>query len=144
MKTKVPSAIVYGTGRQGLAQVQNTIYGNLRDKIEVNFMSDVTNVESDLTNWPADIVIVTGDQVKKVPSDLSADISHRLRILDVLNMSDLGNFILKESTNMACTIHNEVYFSKDRPFFSVFTPAYKTGNRINRLYNSLAKQTWKD
>ena len=144
MKTKVPSAIVYGTGLQGHRQVQNTIYGNLRDNIEVYFMSNVTDIEVDLTRCPSDIVVVTGDQIAQIPDDLSSDISHRLRVLDAINMADLGNFILKEATKMACTIHNDVYFSKDKPFFSVFTPAYKTGKRIHRLYESLAKQTWQD
>lgn len=144
MKTKVPSAIVYGTGLQGKREVRNTIYGNLRDKIEVNYMSQVQFVEQDITSCPVDIVIVTGPEIDKIPNDLPASISHRMRILDAINTKDLGNFILKEATNMACTMHNEVYFSEDKPFFSVFTPAYKTGARINRLYESLAKQTWKD
>lgn len=144
MKTKVPSALVYGQDIRGHRQVKNTIYGHLTDLIDVYFMDNVSNVVEDLSAQPTDVVIVTGDQVNFIPSDLSSDIQHRIRKLDAINLNDLGNFILKESTNIACTLHEGVYFSKDRPFFSVFTPAYKTGRRINRLYDSLARQTWKD
>jgi glycosyltransferase involved in cell wall biosynthesis len=144
MKTKVPSALVYGHDNRGYARVKNTIYGNLSDFIDVYFMEDVANITSDFTVHETDVIIVTGDQVNRVPDNLSANILHRVRKIDVINISDIGNFILKEATNVACTLHDEVYFSENRPFFSVFTPAYKTGGRINRLYNSLARQTWKD
>lgn len=144
MKTKVPSAIVYGTSKRGHSKVKNTIYGHLTDFIDIYFMEDVKNIETDITNTKVDIVIITGDQINKIPNNLSSDIQHRIKIIDVLNIVDLGNFVLKESINTACEFHNKVYSSKDKPFFSVFTPAYKTGNRINRLYNSLVKQTWKN
>lgn len=144
MKTKVPSAIVYGYNHKGHKRVKNTIYGNLVDFIDVYFMEDVKNIETDITNTKVDIIIVTGDQLNHIPINTSSDIQHRIKKIDLLNISDLGNFILKEATNVACTFNDDVYFSEDKPFFSVFTPAYKTGGRINRLYNSLTKQTWKN
>lgn len=144
MKTKVPSAIVYGYNYKGHKRVKNTIYGNLVDFIDVYFMEDVKNIETDITNTKVDIIIVTGDQLNHIPINTSSDIQHRIKKIDLLNISDLGNFILKEATNVACTFNDDVYFSEDKPFFSVFTPAYKTGGRINRLYNSLTKQTWKN
>lgn len=61
-----------------------------------------------------------------------------------LNFQDASNLHEKGSAVFRCFLYNALARKNDCPMVSVFTPAYKTGNRIHRPFNSLIAQTYGD
>lgn len=133
MNTKKPSAIVYGWPVQGEIILFSDIYWeeSLYDEVVIYSLPDRDNVVDDYTQYKPDLIISFGKEVNVPHFHLTRYHIHYNELLpDVV----LANVVVCQSV-----FRNTTYF---RPRFSVFTPTYKTGERIRRTYESLKNQRW--
>jgi glycosyltransferase involved in cell wall biosynthesis len=116
MKTKLPSAIVYGWNKLGKFEIPTNLYHeeNLIEKVIIYSLKD--DDDKSISYYDADTVIHIYDRY----------------IAD----TELANLVLTSAIENICNF--------DKPFFSIFTPTYKTNERIYRAYNSLLKQDFKN
>lgn len=133
MKTKKPSAIVYNWYKQGEELLQTSIYQeeNLYDEVMVYSLPYSDTVFEDFSKYRPDIIISIGIEIN-IPHFQLQQIY--VNVEEPLGDYELANVICREAINKNLTYH--------RPRFSVFTPAYKTGERIRRTYESLRNQIW--
>ena len=134
MKTKKPSAIVYGWYKLGTFQLTSDVYfeENLLDKVIVHSLPNILNVEDDYSKYNPDIIISCVN-----PNINNPIVSKRVVIYDQFPPDNiLANDIVCQSTFRNC--------ENLQPKFSIFTPTYNIGQRINRTYESLTKQTLDD
>jgi len=61
-----------------------------------------------------------------------------------LNFEDMSQLDIKGAAVFRCFLHNALARRNDMPLVSVFTGAYKTGDRIHKPLNSLIGQTYGD
>lgn len=118
MQTKLPSAIVYGWNKLGRFYLLTTLYQeeNLFEDVLVYSLNDESKSQEHQTIYDTDVIIKLSD-----PS---------------IDETELANLVLLESTKIIC--------QNKRPLFSVFTSAYKSGERIIRAYTSVVSQTLND
>lgn len=130
---KKPSAIVYGWGKIGTFELTSDIYfeENLQDKIIIYSLPYIRNVEEDFNKYQPDLIIYSGMDIELKNSFLR---TKSIKYSEFPPDNILANDIICQSTFRNC--------SNIRPTFSVFTPTYKTGDRILRTYESLRKQTY--
>lgn len=132
MKTKVPSAIVYFWNRQGEVTLQSDIYFQERliDKVVIYALEWTSQVEKDFATYKPDLVISFS------PIDIRNQqiLKRTLYYSEIVPDNVLANDIVCQSTFINC--------QNPRPTFSMFTPTYKTGDRIFRTYESLKSQTF--
>jgi len=133
MKTKKPSAIVYGWYRQGTFQITSDVYfeERLEDLVTIYSLPDLKNVEYDYSLYQPDLIISIGKEIEVEHFYLKKIYIH---YEDALPDNILANIIVCQSTFKNCEVQ--------RPRFSIFTPTYKTNERIFRTYESLKNQTY--
>ena len=118
MKTKKPSAIVYGLEPIGEQILMSDVYfeENLFDEVVLYVIENNNSVIDDFTKYEPDLIISIGEKI---------DIPHfqleRRHIHLDENPGDniLANIITCQTVFRGCEVI--------RPRFSVFTPTYKTG-----------------
>jgi hypothetical protein len=131
MKTKKPSAIVYGWRKQGTEIIHSDVYfeEGLEEEVIIYSLPYLNNVEYDYTVYQPDLIISI---------DIPIEIKHyhlkkfHYHYEEALPDNILANIIVCQTTFKHCEVQ--------RPRFSIFTPTYKTGKRIFRTYESLKKQ----
>jgi glycosyltransferase involved in cell wall biosynthesis len=130
---KKPSAIVYGWGKIGTFELISDVYfeENLQDKVVVYSLPYIKNVEEDFNKYQPDLILYSGIEIELKSSFLQLK---SIKYSEFPPDNILANDIVCQSTFRNC--------SNIRPTFSVFTPTYKTGDRILRAYESLRKQTY--
>lgn len=130
---KKPSAIVYGWGKIGTFELTSDVYfeENLQDKVTVYSLPYIRSVEEDFNKYQPDLIIYSGMEIELKSSFLQ---SKSIKYSEFPPDNILANDIVCQSTFRNC---NNI-----RPTFSIFTPTYKTGDRILRAYESLRKQTY--
>ena len=130
---KKPNAIVYGWGKIGTFELISDVYfeENLQDKVVVYSLPYIRNIEEDFNKYQPDLIIYSGMEIELKSSFLQ---SKSIKYSEFPPDNILANDIVCQSTFRNC--------SNIRPTFSVFTPTYKTGDRILRAYESLRKQTY--
>jgi glycosyltransferase involved in cell wall biosynthesis len=130
---KKPSAIVYGWGKIGTFELTSDVYfeENLQDKVVVYSLPYIRNIEEDFNKYQPDLILYSGMEIELKSSFLQ---SKSIKYSEFPPDNILANDIVCQSTFRNC--------SNIRPTFSVFTPTYKTGDRILRAYESLRKQTY--
>ena len=130
---KKPSAIVYGWGKIGTFELTSDVYfeENLQDKVTVYSLPYIRSVEEDFNKYKPDLIIYSGMEIELKSSFLQ---SKSIKYSEFPPDNILANDIVCQSTFRNC--------SNIRPTFSIFTPTYKTGDRILRAYESLRKQTY--
>ena len=132
MKTKKPSAIVYNWDREGEVTLISDVYfeEHLHDEVIIYSLPYTDDVVGDYSRYKPDLIISIGHEI---------DIPHyHLRNIHISYPRLLPDNVL--ANDIVCNTvfkHCEV----NRPRFSVFTPTYKTGERIRRTYQSLVDQT---
>jgi O-antigen biosynthesis protein len=134
MKTKKPSAIVYHWDRLGEVILTSDIYfqERLYDQVVVYSLEWTGEVEKDFAKFKPDLVLTFKPIVVSNPQ-----IANRTRQYPhIIPDNVLANDIVCQSTFINC--------QNPRPTFSIFTPTYKTGDRIFRAYQSLKDQTFQD
>ena len=134
MKTKKPSAIVYGWDRIGTETLISDVYFEeaLYDEVIVYSLPYTDNIFEDYTKYKPNLIISLGD-TKIETKDFQLNRIH-INYDHVPADNVLANIITCQSVFIGTT-----YF---RPRFSIFTPTYQTGERIRRTYESLANQTF--
>ena len=133
MKTKKPSAIIYNWDREGETTLVSDVYyeEDLYDYVTVYSLPYTNNVIEDYSKYKPDLIISIGIEI---------DIPHyhlkqiHIDYSELLPDNILANDIVCNTVFKHCEVN--------RPRFSIFTPTYKTGERINRTYESLANQTF--
>ena len=133
MKTKKPSAIIYNWYKEGEEILISDIYfqENLYDEVVVYSLPYTDNVVEDYSKYQPDLIVSFGIDIN-VPHYQLQQI--HLNYDEMLPDNVLANVIVCQTVFRSCKVN--------RPRFSVFTPVYKTGERIRRTYESLVKQTW--
>ena len=133
MKTKKPSAIVYNWDREGEVTLISDVYFEeyLHDEVIIYSLPYTDDVVGDYSRYKPDLIVSIGMDIN-IPH-------YHLRNIHIGYPNLLPDNIL--ANDIVCNTvfkHCEV----NRPRFSIFTPTYKTGERIKRTYDSLAKQTF--
>ena len=146
MKTSLPTALIYGWDRFGEIGIQSDIYWeeNLYENVILYSYETSTNFKLQFATHRPDIIILIGDGFDEV-YELSNHIIIKSKILnyDVVPPDNiLANDVVCQSTFWACKSQKEVYANDQTPILSVFTPTYKTNERIFRTYESLKNQTY--
>jgi glycosyltransferase involved in cell wall biosynthesis len=135
MKTKKPSAIVYGWRELGTFTLTSDVYyeENLLDEVVVYSLPYTDDISKDFSLYKPDMIMGCDGRV----SSNNKIISNRIiRYLSFPPDNVLANDIVCQATFRNC--------QNLRPKFSIFTPTYNTGERIYRTYESLKKQTLDD
>jgi len=133
MKTKIPSAIVYGWYREGTEVLMSDIYFEeaLENEILVHFLPYKDCVLEDYTEHRPDLIISFISEIR-IPHFQLQKIHFHYDSFFADNI--LANIIVCQTVFKHCEVQ--------RPRFSIFTPTYKTGERIFRTYEGLMKQIW--
>ena len=133
MKTKKPSAIVYGLGTEGETTLISQIYWeeHLFDDVVVYNLPYTNDVVGDYTKYKPDLIISFGEEVNIPHYHLKR---FHIHYDEPIDEAILANVIVCQTVFRNCE-----YF---RPRFTIFTPTYKTGERIYRTYESLKNQTY--
>jgi len=149
MKTSLPSAIIYGINEIGSYYVQSDIYHeeNLVENVEIFSYRDDSEIHLHLVKHKPDVIITIGFDKSKfqhvaLAAQNSLIASKWIHVEDFSNQTELANLVVKKATDWACSVTKEVYNSEEAPYFSIFTPTYKTEERIFRAYESLKAQTY--
>jgi glycosyltransferase involved in cell wall biosynthesis len=132
MNTKKPSAIVYGWHKLGEVTIFSDIYWEeyLHDEVNIYSLPYTNKVVEDYTRYRPDIILSIGEEIEIPHFHL-----RRLHVHLDEQLPDLiiANIIVCQSVFRHC--------GYPRPRFSVFTPTYKTNERIIRAYEALKNQT---
>lgn len=136
MHVSKPSAIVYGWPVKGTHKIKSNLYWEegLVDYSVIHSLNSPENLFLDYSKYRPDVIISIGEKIEIKDSNLSKIHFHHD---DQPDEVVLANEIVK----------NAIFINSERrePYFSIFTPAYRTGiRRIYRLYESLVKQTFTD
>ena len=135
MKTKLPLALVYGWDRLGTHEIVSDVYywEGLNEKVVVQSVNDLSQFREDFIKYDPDVIISIGPEFVSNLDSLNKRIVH---IQEMIPDNILANIIVCQTT-----FKNS---SEIRPKFSIFTPTYKTGDRIYRTYEGLSNQTYSD
>lgn len=135
MKTKKPSAIIYGWNKQGNHLIESDVYfqENLHDLVQVYSLPYTNNVTLDYTTYKPDLIISINQSIE-IPHTQLQKICIQLDHLPTDCI--LANIVVCESVFRNCELI--------RPRFSIFTPTYNTGERILRTYEGLKNQLYTD
>jgi glycosyltransferase involved in cell wall biosynthesis len=132
MKTKKPSAIIYGWYRQGEEILTSGVYweDGLMDDVQIYSIPYTDNVLDDYNKYEPDIILSFIDQIN-VPHITLKNI--HIHYDEYIDEQIMANVIVCQ------TVFRHTNYI--RPRFSIFTSTYKTGDRIKRTYESLKNQT---
>jgi hypothetical protein len=131
MKTKKPSAIVYGLEVKGELILTSDVYfeENLHDEVVIYSLPYKDSVIEDYTKYTPDLIISI-DEVINIPH---TQLSRKHKHLDEMpGYNVLANIVVCQTVFKSCEVI--------RPRFSIFTPTYQTGERIKRTYEGLKNQ----
>jgi hypothetical protein len=123
MRTKKPSAILYGWRELGTFTLTSDIYyeENLLDEVIIHSLPFTDDISKDYSLYQPDIIMGCDDRVSSNHKIISNRII-RYSIFPPDNV--LANVVVCQSTFKNC--------QNIRPKFSIFTPTYNTGNKIFR------------
>jgi len=146
MKTSLPTALIYGWDRFGEIRTQSDVYfeEGLEEYVVLYSYDSSINFKTHFATHRPDVIVIIGD----TPTEISEMLHHSMVSSKIINyemMPDdniLANDVVCQSTFWACSSQKEVYGDSDSPILSIFTPTYKTNERIFRTYDSLRKQTY--
>ena len=133
MKTKKPSAIVYGWYKEGAEILISDVYfeEGLEDEVVIYALPYTNDVVGDFSKYQPDLIISFFDEIN-VPHYFLKQLHIHFNQMETDNI--LANIIVCQTVFR----HTKV----NKPRFSIFTPTYKTGERIKRTYQGLVNQTF--
>lgn len=135
IKVKKPKAICYGLEKKGEFSLNSDIYyqENLIDEVYIYSLEDNEDLFLSYSKYVPDIIINLNkkDLISDHPEINNLIVNYKEDVYDNI----LANIIVCQSI-----FRNRDYIPK----FSVFTPCYKTGEKIKRTYKSLLEQTFID
>lgn len=132
MKTKLPSAIVYNFHTKGELTLESQIYWEegLMENVVIHSLDFNDTVVEDYTKYRPDLIISIGKDISIPHNQLK---KRYVLIEEDLDDAVIANIIVCQTVFRSCEVV--------RPMFSVFTPVFKTGERILRTYKGLLEQT---
>lgn len=154
LKVKNPSALVYGYNQLGEFELDSDVCWEegLIEKVSVFSYESDKELQKHLVIHQPDVIITIGNvadyaEVLKVSSATfikskwhHIEEFHQNAFLTHPNV--LANLIAIKATEWACSVTQAVYENTDKPFFSVFTGAFNTGEKLYRTYESLVNQIY--
>ena len=149
MKTKLPTALIYGWNRFGKISLKSDIYfeEDLQESVILYSYESSDGFKKHLAEHNPDIVMTIGDythQTDILKLDHHTMVSSKIISYDTAPSDNvLANDVVCQSTFWSCNINN-IYRDVDNPILSIFTPTYKTNERIFRTYESLVNQTYEN
>jgi glycosyltransferase involved in cell wall biosynthesis len=135
IKTKKPSAIIYGWDRVGTIVLKSDIYyeEGLFDDVILYSLPYTDDVEKDYSVYETDVIISVGVDITIRSQEL---LQRYYKYGNSMPDNVIANDIVCQSVFRNCKgVH---------PKFSIFTPTFKTGERIRRTYQGLKEQTFSD
>jgi len=135
MRTKKPSAILYGWRELGTFTLTSDVYyeENLLDEVIIYSLPFTDDISKDYSLYQPDIIMGCDDRVSSNHKIISNRI---IRYINFPPDNVLANDVVCQSTFRNC--------ENIKPKFSIFTPTYSTGEKIYRVYDSLKNQTLDD
>lgn len=132
MKTKKPKAIVYGWDFKGERTLISDVYfeEGLEDEVIIYSLEHKDNVVGDFTKYQPDLII---SFIKDIDIQHEYLLKKYIYIPEIYPENVLANIIVCQTVFRNTDNH--------KPKFSIFTPTFKTGDRIYRTYESLKNQT---
>jgi glycosyltransferase involved in cell wall biosynthesis len=135
MKTKKPSAIVYGLEVKGELILTSDVYfeEHLYDEVVIYSLPYNDSVIEDYTKYTPDLIVSINEVINIPHIQLSRKHKH---LDEMLGYNVLANIVVCQTVFKSCEVI--------RPRFSIFTPTYQTGERIKRTYEGLKNQVLND
>lgn len=135
MKTKKPSAIVYGLEVKGELILTSDVYfeEHLYDEVVIYSLPYNDSVIEDYTKYTPDLIISINEVINIPHIQLSRKHKH---LDEMPGYNVLANIVVCQTVFKSCEVI--------RPRFSIFTPTYQTGERIKRTYEGLKNQVLND
>jgi glycosyltransferase involved in cell wall biosynthesis len=135
MKTKMPSALVYGWYKEGSEILVSDVYWEegLFEDVHIYSLPWRDNLLEDYSKYRPDIIVSFGKEIPVTNKQLQKIYKF---VEDWVPDNVLANMVVCEGTFRACEI--------PQPRFSIFSPTYKTNERIFRTYESLKNQKLED
>jgi len=136
LEVRRPTAVVYGWKEKGLYTYVTDLYSdqeNIRGWVDIHSVTGETDLVQDYLKFRPDVIISVGFNIETPYRILQEKI---FSYSESPSDQDLANFILSKTVEFECSPYE--------PTFSIFTPAFRTGEKILRTYKSLADQTYPD
>ena len=137
LTTKKPSAIIYGLEQKGTFSLTSDIYfqENLSDEVIVYSLPYTNNIRQNFAEYNPDVIVYL-ETSEVILEDVYLQSKSYTYPSQFPPNNILANDIVCQASFITC--------KNVKPQFSVFTPTYKTGERILRTYESLNNQTYTD
>lgn len=136
LEVRRPTAVIYGWKDEGLYTFITDLYSNpenIRGWVNIHSVAGKINPIQDYLKFKPDVIISVGEKIE-TPYRL---IQEKIYFFpESPSDQDLANFILSKTVEFECVPYE--------PAFSIFTPTFKTGDKILRTYQSLFNQTCMD
>ena len=136
IEVRRPTAVVYGWKERGLYTYITDLYSdpeNIRGWVNIHAVTGETDLIKDYLKFKPDVIISIGTKIETPYRIIQEKI---FTYSESPSDQELANFILSKTVEFECSPYE--------PTFSVFTPAFKTGDKIMRTYKGLAEQTYVD
>ena len=136
IEVRRPTAVVYGWKERGLYTYITDLYSdpeNIRGWVDIHAVTGETDLIQDYLKFKPDVIISIGTKIETPYRIIQEKI---FTYSESPSDQELANFILSKTVEFECSPYE--------PAFSVFTPAFKTGDKILRTYKGLAEQTCVD
>jgi len=136
IEVRRPTAVVYGWKERGLYTYITDLYSNpenIRGWVNIHSVTGETNLVNDYLKFKPDVIVSIGAKIETPYRLIQEKI---FTYSEAPSDQELANFILSKTVEFECSPYE--------PTFSVFTPAFKTGDKILRTYKGLVEQTYPD
>jgi len=136
IEVRRPTAVVYGWKERGLYTYITDLYSNpenIRGWVNIHAVTGETDLVQDYLKFKPDVIVSIGTKIETPYRIIQEKI---FTYSEAPSDQELANFILSKTVEFECSPYE--------PTFSVFTPAFKTGDKILRTYKGLAEQTYVD
>jgi len=147
IKTKLPSALVFGWDRFGEFELQSNLLETegLSERVVLFSYESDDNLYELIVKHGPDVIFTFGDSTKyKISQETNESLVTKWAHYDMISSDDvIANNIAKLSTAWSCD-STKLYGSTETPLCSIFTGVYKTGERIFRAYEGLKNQTYRN
>jgi len=145
IKVSLPTALVFGWHETGTHTLESDVYfeEGLFEDVVLHCYDSTKNLNHLISKHNPGIIVTIGDEFKNIDLGKHLMLESKHRHYNQIPPNNIfANDILCQSTFWACKSQTEVYANKNTPIISVFTPTYKTNERIFRTYESLKNQTY--
>lgn len=136
IEVRRPTAVVYGWKERGLYTYITDLYSdpeNIRGWVDIHAVTGETDLIRDYLKFKPDVIISIGTKIETPYRIIQEKI---FTYSESPSDQELANFILSKTVEFECSPYE--------PTFSVFTPVFKTGDKILRTYKGLVEQTCVD